>query len=110
MDQAKRLENQPQERRERLEATVHGRVQGVGFREHVARAAQSLGLAGWVANRTDGAVSVVAEGDRASLDVFENAVRQGPPAASVLRVEVQRRPARGGLTSFQVRHGAHPGD
>lgn len=110
MDQAERAADERQERGERLEATVHGRVQGVGFRVHVARAAQSLGLAGWVANRPDGAVAVVAEGNRVSLDAFEDALRQGPRAAVVLRVEVQRPPARGGLTSFQVRHGSHPGD
>ena len=34
----------------RLDATVHGRVQGVGFRWFVMRRAERLGLVGWVAN------------------------------------------------------------
>ncbi len=110
MDQAKRATDQRRERCERLQATVHGRVQGVGFRVHVAGVARSLGLSGWVANRADGAVSVMAEGDRSSLDALEQALRQGPPGASVLGVEVRRDPARGDLGSFQVRHGSHPGD
>jgi acylphosphatase len=95
---------------ERLEATVHGRVQGVGFRVFVARAARRLGLAGWVANRSDGAVSVMAEGDRPSLDALESLLRDGPPGASVHRVELRRAAARGGATGFEVRHGSHPGD
>lgn len=95
---------------QRLEMTVHGRVQGVGFRVHVARAARSLGLSGWVANRADGALAVIAEGDRVSLDELESAVRRGPRAALVLRVESQRSPTRGSTESFEIRHGSHPGD
>jgi len=97
-------------REERFEGIVHGRVQGVGFRVHVARTARDLGLSGWVANRGDGAVEVMAEGDRRSLDALEEALREGPPGASVQRVEMRRGPARGGLTGFKVRHGSHPGD
>lgn len=96
--------------RQRLEATVQGMVQGVGFRMHAARTARRLGLSGWVANRADGAVSVVAEGDRASLDALEAALRDGPRGASVARLDVQRGPARGGLAAFEVRHGSHTGD
>ena len=95
---------------ERLEATVHGRVQGVGFRVFVARAARRLGLVGWVANLADGAVTVMAEGERQALDALESLLRQGPPGASVLRVELRWSPTRGGAADFQVRHGSHPGD
>ncbi len=95
---------------ERFEAMVHGRVQGVGFRVHAARTARDLRLVGWVANRGDGAVEVIAEGDRRSLDALEEALRKGPPGASVQRVEMRRGPARSGLSGFEVRHGAHPGD
>ncbi|MDQ3493511.1 MAG: acylphosphatase [Chloroflexota bacterium] len=94
----------------RLEATVHGRVQGVGFRMFVARAARRLDLSGWVANREDGAVSVMAEGERPSLEVLDGLLRRGPPGASVQRVEVRWAPARGGAIGFEVRHGSHPGD
>ena len=49
---------------ERLDATVRGRVQGVGFRYMVLEEAHRLGLAGWVANEPDGSVRCVAEGTR----------------------------------------------
>ena len=48
--------------RKALEAVIHGRVQGVGFRAHAQDRATALGLAGHVANRWDGAVEVYAEG------------------------------------------------
>jgi acylphosphatase len=47
--------------RKRLRIT--GRVQGVAFRASAVTAARALGLAGWVTNRADGSVEVVAEGD-----------------------------------------------
>ena len=56
---------------ERLEATVRGRVQGVGFRYFVVRRAMQLDLAGWVANAADGTVVCVAEGAPDALDTLE---------------------------------------
>ena len=52
--------------RSRVSAAVYGRVQGVGFRWFVRDRAEALGLVGWVRNRADGAVEVVAEGRAAS--------------------------------------------
>lgn len=68
---------------------VEGRVQGVGFRAFVARAAARLKLAGWVRNRSDGAVEIVAAGPRTAIDELALAARRGPPAARVdaLRLE-----------------------
>ena len=48
----------------RVRATVHGDVQGVGFRYFVQRCAWEEQLAGWVRNRPDGAVECVAQGPR----------------------------------------------
>src|SRR5439155_20058522 len=56
---------------QRLEATVRGRVQGVGFRYFVVREAMELGLVGWVANAADGSVVLVAEGPPAALDALD---------------------------------------
>ena len=95
---------------ERLEATIRGRVQGVGFRYFVVRQALELGLVGWVANAPDGRVRSVAEGSPAALDAFEAALNVGPMGAIVDTVDVVRMPATGTFDRFAVRSGAHPGD
>jgi acylphosphatase len=68
---------------QRLHLIVTGEVQGVGFRWHVQRAARALGLCGEVRNRTDGAVTIEAEGDRAALVRLAEVAREGPSGASV---------------------------
>ena len=96
--------------RSRVDATVHGMVQGVGFRVFVQGAGRDLGLDGWVANRSDGAVEVVAEGDRETLARLVERLREGPPAASVTDVQVRVEPAQGLPAGFAIRSGAHRGD
>ena len=95
---------------ERLDAVVRGYVQGVGFRWFVVRRATQLGLHGWTSNEPDGTVRVVAEGNPAALDELLAALRSGPAGASVWGVDARRLPAAGGLTSFTIRAGGHPGD
>jgi acylphosphatase len=94
----------------RIEATVRGRVQGVGFRYFVVRRAHELGLVGWVANQADGSVRCVAEGPAADLDALATALRSGPLGASVDAVEVVRVAPTGRFDRFAVRSGAHTGD
>jgi acylphosphatase len=67
----------------RLEAVVRGMVQGVGFRYFVERQARSLGIVGYVRNRPDGGVEVVAEGDRSLLEDLLSSLRRGPSGAHV---------------------------
>ena len=95
---------------ERLEAVVHGRVQGVGFRYFVVRRARALGLVGWVANQADGSVRCVAEGPSTVLDRLLEALRQGPPGSRVDRVDAATGPTKGTFGEFSVRAGDHPGD
>lgn len=68
---------------ERRRIVVRGRVQGVGYRWFVYRHAHSLGLAGWVRNRDDGAVEVEAQGEPPALEALESLLRQGPRLAHV---------------------------
>jgi acylphosphatase len=96
--------------RERLHAIVRGQVQGVGFRWYVVRVADGLGLDGWVMNRADRSVEVVAEGPSQRLDELLAALREGPPSSAVQAVEVSRLAATGGLGGFRIRAGDHPGD
>jgi acylphosphatase len=94
----------------RLEATVRGRVQGVGYRYFVLRRARRLGLAGWVANVADGSVRLVAEGESDAIGRLEEALRLGPPGAIVDGVSGVRMPATGRFGDFSVRSGSHSGD
>mgnify|MGYP001822470300 FL=1 len=94
----------------RLVATVRGYVQGVGFRWFVEREAARLGLDGWVANRADGSVEVVAEGPDELLAELVLQLWEGPAGSSVSEVETRQEPARGNLVGFTIRSGAHRGD
>jgi acylphosphatase len=96
--------------RARLDATIVGRVQGVGFRYFVLRHATGLGLTGWVTNTPDGAVRCVAEGPRDQLEVLLERIRVGPGSATVERVIEAWMAPTGTLGTFSVRSGAHPGD
>jgi acylphosphatase len=95
---------------ERLEAFVHGRVQGVGYRVFALREASHLELDGFVANEMDGSVRVVVEGPRADLDALLARLQEGPPAASVERVVTRFEPARGIGQGIRIESGAHRGD
>jgi acylphosphatase len=88
---------------ERLHAIVEGDVQGVGYRVFVVRAAGTLGLHGWVRNRFDGSVEVMAEGERAALEALVRELTSGPRAASVGQVAVEWLPATMEFADFRVR-------
>jgi acylphosphatase len=95
---------------QRLDAVIHGDVQGVGFRFHAMRAAARHGIVGWVANEGGGTVRVVGEGSPAALAAWLEELRAGPPGAHVGRVDAQWSPAAGGFDGFSVRSGSHAGD
>ncbi len=81
---------------------VHGRVQGVFFRESTRRRADAAGVAGWVANRSDGTVEAWLEGAEEDVEVLVDYVRRGPSGAQVERADVDdAEPA--GLSGFDVR-------
>ncbi len=94
----------------RLEATVRGTVQGVGFRWFVQRQALHFALTGWVANEPDGSVRVVAEGSREALETLLAQLRVGPHGAAVNSVDDQWLPASGSFARFDIRSGGHSGD
>jgi len=83
---------------------VHGRVQGVGFRYHVAQAASARGLTGWVRNRLDGSVELVVQGDGAEIERWRRWLLDGVPTARVdsLRLEPVPHPWET-LTGFERR-------
>ena len=69
-------------------ARVFGRVQGVFFRAWTQEQAEALGVSGWVRNRRDGSVELLASGRAEAVEALIDKVRRGPPAAQVERVEV----------------------
>jgi acylphosphatase len=88
---------------QRLHARVLGRVQGVGFRYFVMTAATELGLTGWVRNRRDGSVEVLAEGGVEQLKSLSRALKRGSRSSAVTEVKTNLQPATGEFTSFFVR-------
>lgn len=84
----------------RRHLVVSGRVQGVFFRDSVRERAQQAGIAGWVANRSDGAV--VLEGEPGAVEEVIDFCRSGPSRADVDDVEVSEQEPEG-LTGFEVR-------
>jgi acylphosphatase len=86
----------------RRRVVVHGRVQGVFFRDSVQRRARQYGVAGWIMNRWDGAVEAMFEGEPEAVERLVHFMREGPRGAEVERVEVSEEEPEG-LTGFEVR-------
>ena len=80
---------------------IHGRVQGVWFRESMRQEAARLGIAGWVRNRADGSVEAVVQGDAEAIEEIVARARRGPSLARVENVDVSY--ATGDFASFDVR-------
>ncbi|MGA7740372.1 MAG: acylphosphatase [Polyangia bacterium] len=87
----------------RLRAVVLGSVQGVGFRATTLDQARRLGLAGWVRNRADGTVEVLAEGAEPKLNLFLAYLRRGPLGAHVAGVVEDWSDEQGAPIPFQVK-------
>lgn len=86
----------------RRRVLVRGRVQGVFFRDSTRQRAESAGVAGWVRNRSDGAVEAVFEGPARSVDQLVSFARRGPARAEVDEAEVHEEPVEG-LQGFEIR-------
>jgi acylphosphatase len=80
---------------------IHGRVQGVGYREFMRREAARLGVTGWVRNRRDGTVEAVIAGHDDAIVALTAWAHRGPPSAAVTKVDVAA--AEGTFADFEVR-------
>jgi acylphosphatase len=87
----------------RLHAFIDGSVQGVGFRMFVLQHAQTAGITGWVRNRYDGKVEVLAEGPYPVLESLLDKLRLGPRSSFVTEVKKEWQPATGEFSAFTVR-------
>jgi len=75
--------------KERVRIVVRGKVQGVFFRVATKDMAERLGLTGWVKNKDDGGVEIVAEGESEDLRELVKWSRRGPADAAVDLVETE---------------------
>jgi acylphosphatase len=87
----------------RLRLSIHGRVQGVWFRESTRIEAERLGVHGWVRNCADGSVEAVLEGNPAAVRILQEWCGRGPSAARVTEVLAAEEPPSG-EPRFRVRH------
>ncbi len=83
-----------------LRLVIHGRVQGVFFREAMRIEADRLALSGWVRTRGDGTVEAMVRGEQAALDEVLRWAHRGPPMARVDQVDVE--PGEGSFDGFSV--------
>jgi len=86
----------------RTHLIIQGRVQGVWFRDSTRREAAGLGLCGWVKNRFDGSVEIVAEGPREQVEKLVEWSHHGPPTARVTGVNEIREEFTGEFDSFRI--------
>jgi acylphosphatase len=88
----------------RVRLAIEGRVQGVWFRESTRREAARLGVRGWVRNRREGTVEVVAEGPEDMVRKLAEWCHHGPPSARVTRVRETPEAFQGEFSSFEVEY------
>ena len=86
----------------RIHLVVRGRVQGVYFRATAQREARQHGLSGWVKNRQDGSVEIVAEGEEDDVKDFLSWAHSGPSTARVDDVGVRWGSYTGEYTDFRI--------
>lgn len=86
----------------RVRLIIKGRVQGVWFRDSTRREAVRLGVSGWVKNRPDGHVEVLAEGPEENVKKLQTWCRRGPTHARVSHVDETPEAWRGEFDSFDV--------
>jgi len=84
-----------------LRVIVEGRVQGVGYREFVRRAAVRRDISGWARNLPDGSVEVLVSGDAEQVEALLHDMRVGPPHAVVTEVRIEIAQAQA-LAGFRV--------
>jgi acylphosphatase len=86
----------------RRRIVVRGRVQGVFFRDSMRERARAHGVAGWVCNRSDGAVEAVLEGPGEAVERVLRFARTGPPRAEVEDAQVSEEEPEG-VRGFEIR-------
>lgn len=90
--------------RKTLKIRITGTVQGVFYRSETQKKATELGITGWVKNNDDGSVSIVAQGEAKNLEKLVLWCHEGPPAARVDHVEIEKNTDEIEFDSFEIRY------
>lgn len=88
----------------RARVIISGMVQGVNFRYETLYRAKSLGLTGWVMNRSDGSVEAVFEGEKDDVESVVGWCHEGPSGAIVGNVDVEWRDYTGEFKEFGIEY------
>lgn len=88
----------------RAHLVISGRVQGVFYRAFTEETARKLGLKGWVRNTAGGDVEAVFEGEKKDIERAIVQLRNGPPAARVMNIDVRWQTHTGEFDTFSVRY------
>ena len=83
--------------------TIHGKVQGVGYRFFATRVARRLGLKGSIANQRDGSVEAMVEGEKKAIDEWIEQLKEGPRYAEVTKIDQETKEFTGRLGDFDVK-------
>lgn len=86
------------------EFTISGSVQGVGFRQYVVNKARELELNGWVKNKADGDVQVMAQGEESDIDTLNDYLKAGPSSARVQNVSKYKIEKPDDFSGFTIKH------
>ncbi len=86
----------------RMQIIYSGNVQGVGFRYSAKSVAAGFDVTGTIRNLHDGRVELIAEGSRAELEAFRQAIRDGGLDHFIRDESVTWSESRGGFRGFQI--------
>ena len=85
-----------------LKIELSGRVQGISFRAITKKFADKIGLKGYVSNRDDGSVSIVAQGSEEQLKELTDWIKSNPGASKINNIKLQEQDAEKEYSDFQV--------
>lgn len=85
-----------------VQISIRGRVTGVYFRASAQREAKRLGITGWVRNRNDASIELLAEGEEDAIKELVSWSHHGPSAARVENVDVRYRSYSGDYSDFRI--------
>jgi acylphosphatase len=90
------------EQKIQAKVTYNGRVQGVGFRISVTRIACGYEVTGWVRNRSDGRVEILAEGEEDEVKDFLTAVEESHLKSFIREVNIVWQEAENTHRGFSI--------